>query len=143
MKNLIIKNNLKFIEPWSITGFCDGESAFMVNITKQKNGSWKVTPCFYIELHKNELPLLYDIQNFFNGVGNITVRSNRNTALYRILDLQSINNIIIPHFDNYPLLTQKSVDFETFKQIVELINNKAHLSQDGIHSIISLKSTLF
>jgi hypothetical protein len=54
----------------------------------------------------------------------------------------------------YPLLSQKSVDFnillkkklqknlQFFKQIVNLVADKAHLSEEGLNSIISLKSIL-
>jgi hypothetical protein len=34
---------------------------------------------------------------------------------------------IIPHFEKYPLITQKRVDFEFFKQAVHIMNNKEHL----------------
>ena len=61
-------------------------------------------------------------------------------------DLKSINEIIIPHFYLYPLISQKQEDFLIFslraKKIVEAlrdINNKQHLEKNGFINILKLK----
>ena len=46
----------------------------------------------------------------FKGVGTITV-SGVNSFMYRVRSLNDLNNIILPHFSNYPLKTQKLADF--------------------------------
>ena len=51
-----------------------------------------------------------------------------------------INLIII--LDKYPLLTQKAADFILFKEAVKLINNKAHLTIDGLNQIINIKASM-
>ena len=51
-------------------------------------------------------------------------------------------NIIIPHFEKYPLITQKKSDFILFKQIINLMNNKEHLTLEGLKKIIALKASL-
>ena len=40
------------------------------------------------------------------------------------------------HFDNYPLLTQKTTDFNLFKQIIKLINDKEYLTLEGLQVLI-------
>jgi hypothetical protein len=40
------------------------------------------------------------------------------------------------------LLSQKSADFKLFTQVVELMNNKAHLSLEGIYQIINIKASM-
>jgi len=42
----------------------------------------------------------------------------------------------------YPLLTQKGADFILFKQIVELMDNKAHLTLEGFYEIIKIKAAM-
>jgi hypothetical protein len=42
--------------------------------------------------------------------------------------LENLTRFILPHFKKYPLLTQKRADFELFKQIVFMMNNKEHLT---------------
>ena len=40
------------------------------------------------------------------------------------------------------MLTQKVVDFILFKQIVEIINKKSHLSFEGFQKIINIKASM-
>jgi len=73
---------------------------------------------------------LKGIQSFF-GVGTIKVNKSKNTVLYCVAGQKELIEVIIPHFDKYPLLTQKRADFILFKSIVKLILNKEHLTTDG------------
>jgi len=50
--------------------------------------------------------------------------------------------VIIPHFDKYPLITQKKADYLLFKQGIELLNLKAKSSIEGIHKILSIKASM-
>lgn len=50
--------------------------------------------------------------------------------------------MIIDHFDKYPLLTQKQADFKLFKQVVELMNRKEHLTIEGLHKIVAIKASI-
>jgi hypothetical protein len=56
--------------------------------------------------------------------------------------MKGLTNVIIPHFDKYPLLTQKRADFLLFKSIVELINKKEHLNMEGLRKILSIKASI-
>ena len=78
--------------------------------------------CARLTLHKKDLPLLERIQSFF-GVGHI-YKEREDTMCYQVLSLQDIINVIIPHFEKYPLLTQKRADFLLFKAVVELVAKK-------------------
>jgi hypothetical protein len=64
-------------------GFSDGESSFMVIITKDKDykTGWQVQAKFDIGLHIKDKTLLYKIQAFF-GVGNVTENLKNNTATF-------------------------------------------------------------
>lgn len=50
--------------------------------------------------------------------------------------------MIIPHFLKYPLLTQKGQDFVLFKLAVELINQKQHLTIEGLRKIVSIRASM-
>lgn len=50
--------------------------------------------------------------------------------------------VIIEHFDKYPLITQKRADYELFKQAVELMSQKEHLTPEGIQKIIAIKASV-
>lgn len=51
-------------------------------------------------------------------------------------------NVIVNHFEKYPLLTKKLEDFKLFAQVVTLVNQKEHLTISGLHKIISLKASM-
>ena len=46
------------------------------------------------------------------------------------------------HFRNYPLITQKFADYILFKQILDLVNLKVHLTKQGLQEIVNLRATL-
>ena len=48
--------------------------------------------------------------------------------------------VVIEHFDKYPLVTSKLVEFIILKKIVFLIETKEHLSKEGLKKIKSLKA---
>jgi hypothetical protein len=92
-------------------------------------------------LHIRDKNLLLRIKFFFNGIGNIHIIKNK-SAIYKVQDINEIINTIIPHFDKYPLITEKQNDFKLFKSILEIIKKKEHLNITGLYKILSLKASL-
>lgn len=84
------------------------------------------------------MDILYLIQKFF-GVGNVTIQGN--SAMYQITKLGDLISIT-EHFKLYPLKTQKHADFLLFKKALEIINDKKHLTIEGLHELISLRASL-
>ena len=60
----------------------------------------------------------------------------------RVNSLHDLTNFIVPHFVNYPLLSQKGADFYLFKQIINLINTKVHLTAMGLQEIINIRASM-
>lgn len=131
------------LSPEFVTGFTDAEGTFGIPLTKRedKNISWQVRLEFKIELHVQDLELLYKIKKFFNDKGSINISKTRNTARFRITSLEDILNYVIPHFDNYPMHTQKQGDFLLFRKAGMLMKNKKHLNPNGLQEIINIKAT--
>ena len=125
-------SNLK-MNPGFVTGFADAESCFFVRVGKKKNMKigWVVEPVFTVRLHIKDVSLLKLIQTYFGGIGKIYVYNNRNEAIFIVNNLKELY-IVIDHFNKYPLITQKWSDFILWKQILYLIKNKEHLTQEGI-----------
>jgi hypothetical protein len=61
-------------------------------------------------LHIVDLPLLYKIQSFFGGIGSVTVMGKM--AKFRVSKLSDIINVIMSHFDQFPLQSAKLIDFQ-------------------------------
>lgn len=80
-------------------------------------------------------------QQFLGGIGLIHEYPAQNKVYYSISSNKELNKLIT-HFENYPLLTQKAADFLLFKEAVVLMNNKAHLTIEGLKKIINIKASV-
>lgn len=60
-------------------------------------------------------------------MGNLIKDRKTNMVYFVVNSLADLTNVIIPHFLEYPLLTQKRADFLLFKSIIDMINSKEHL----------------
>lgn len=129
------------INPWFITGFTDAEGCFTIFTSKSNNyrSGWEVKISYQINLHKKDLLLLKQIQGYF-GVGSIT-KQGESTYQYRVQSIKDMVSII-KHFDNYPLLSEKQIDYELIKKAFSIIYNKEHLTQNGLNKVIALKACL-
>jgi len=86
--------------------------------------------------------LIQSIQNFFGGVGYISKPNGFSTVEFRVSTLKDIVNVILPHFDNYPLITKNRSDYELFKQVILLMLNKEHSTIEGIQKIVNLRASI-
>lgn len=132
------------LNPHWVTGFSDGEACFSIDISRVKDHSlgWKITPIFSIGLHSKDLALIEEIQSFFKGVGKVYLQENYKVVVFRIKSIKDLAQYVIPHFEKYPLLTQKRADFLLFKQVVDLMLRKEHLTNKGLLEILSIKASL-
>lgn len=140
IKSFIHKDGFK-LNPWFVTGFTDGDGSFSVSITKKKEGiGWKIVPMYTIGLDLKDLDLLVQIKDFFK-TGNIYT-SKRGVVYYTVGSVKDIVKYIIPHFDKFPLVTQKLKDFLLFKEIVLLMEKGEHKTLPGLLKVFSLKVNL-
>ena len=112
-----------------------------IRANKLKTG-YRVQSCFELALNQKDIFILYQLQEFFGGIGTLRLDKKLNAVRYSVNNLKDLTTVIIPHFENYPLVTQKQADFLLFKQIVELMNKGAHLTFEGLQQIINIKASL-
>lgn len=143
MDNSVIINS-KIFDPWFITGITDAEGSFVCIIRKSLGHrlNWRVEVVFQIGLHKKDLDLLKSIKAYFDDIGIISENNKDNMCAFRVTSPKQIFEHIIPHFDNYPLITQKLIDYNLFKNIIELMLIKEHLTQEGLQKIINIRASL-
>ena len=67
---------------------------------------------------------------------------SKNSANLQITKYSDIVNVIIPFFNNYPILGMKSLDFEDFKKVCSIVKSKKHLTPEGIKTILEIKSNM-
>lgn len=117
------------LNPYYVSGFCDGGGYFRAYF-HSTTGS--LIMMFGVKLRKDDLWLLEEIQRFFNsgaiytGHASLEQRKKHHReggkpyAELQIFRKKEIEENVIPHFTNYPLLGKKRRDFEIWKQIAEI-----------------------
>jgi hypothetical protein len=132
------------MDPWFITGLFDAESSFVVTNLKNsryKTG-WNVQARVQIKMHEKDRVLIQSIQEFFGGIGYVSKLNNTSSVEFRVSTLKDLVDVILPHFDNYPL-TKKHSDYLLFKEIVLLMLNKEHNTLEGIQKIVNIRASTF
>jgi len=124
------------LSPWWVTGITDSEGNFSINYnskSKKINASYKVTQ------KDHSLIVLSDLKSFFN-CGNINIDNRKfNTYKYTVTKTLDLVGIIIPHFDNYPLVGSKNLDFLDFKRALVLLIER---NPNNLNKILLIKSKM-
>lgn len=127
------------LNPDYVSGFTEGDGCFSVTISSKTN---QVISSYRVDLHNREIALLNRIQNYFGGIGRINATSLRNSACFNISKKRDLVNLVIPHFDTYKLQGHKLKNYLIWKEIVLMVNSKAHLTQEGLNRIKLLQEGL-
>ena len=103
-----------------------------------------IRPVFSIVLHYRDLDLLVKLKYFFGEVGSISTNKNGNSprASYYVGSVKDFNEVIIPHFANYPLISKKRADYELIKQAIELINLKENKKKESLIKFVNIRASM-
>lgn len=131
-----------YLNPWVFTGFTDAEGCFNITIYRDSRSKlgWAVQLIFLINLHVKDRAILEQIKNTL-GVGVIYINKNLPVASYKVKGIKDLQ-VIINHFNKYPLVTSKISSFLLFKQAFEIVKSGGHLTLNGLMEILSFKSAL-
>ena len=122
---------------WYITGFTDGEGCFSISFNRRaklKTGI-EVRPSFCLAQNKRSLEVLKEIHTYF-GCGAIRFSKRDQMYKYEVRSIGDLIKRVIPHFQKFPLITNKRRDFEIFARICELIYQSHHLNAEYLEQII-------
>ncbi len=138
--NLQSNNSIK-AHPWFVTGLTDAEGNFTLGFYKSNDYrmGYQIQAIFKITMHRKDYDVLHIIQNFF-AVGKITKHGDT-TLQYTVKSLVDLQ-VIILHFNKYPLLSGKWGDLKLFKDGIKLLETKAHLNKEGFNKILSIRAGL-
>ena len=129
---------------WYVTGLIDAEGSFGVHLVKKDNNKtgYGVLVYFEIALNKKDKNLLYIVQEVLGVRGELYYNQRDDTYKLKISNLLELCNVIVPHFNKYPLFTQKRVDFLLMCQVLKILEDKRHLTLEGLREIVQLKSSM-
>ena len=118
-----------WFEQW-LVGMTDGDGNFHISRQGNKWGlSYKITQSRY------NLRVLYYIKKQL-GVGSVTKDNTKGQFFIR--DKKTIETVLLPIFDKYPLLTTKYFDYLRFKQALYILNEVNQ--QDKCERLLTLKN---
>ena len=123
-----------------LSGFADGEGSFCVPIRKHPAlaSGWIISPLFEIFQHKDNPEVVYLFKQLF-GCGFISYKSGSpNVMVYMVASLQQHLDVVIPFFEQYPIIGKKYMEFIRFREIVKMLANKEHQTLLGFKKIVQI-----
>ena len=63
------------------------------------------------------------------------------SVVLRVYSIKELE-IIIAFFEKYTLITKKRVDYVLFKQAIDIVQKKEHLTIEGLQKIIAIKASI-
>jgi hypothetical protein len=122
-----------------ISGYVDGEGCFTISIAPRATlrVGWEVRPSFSVSQNGDRAEVLQLIEATF-GCGTIRPDRSDRTLKWETRRLEDLLGRVIPHFEQFPLLSSKRSDFERFASVCRLMAGGAHRSRDGLMQIVEL-----
>jgi len=121
-----------------ISGYVDGEGCFSISFSKRDKFlvGWETKPSFSVSQNEDRAQILFLMQKVFN-CGFIRRDYFDKTLKYEVRSLNDLIHKIIPHFENYPLLSDKQNDFNYFKTVCLLMEKNLHKKKSGLKKILN------
>jgi len=122
-----------------ISGFSDGEGCFSVSFSKRDKFliGWETKPSFCTAQNHDRAEVLYLMQKKFK-CGFMRRDMKDKTLKYEVRSLNDLVTKVIPHFENYPLMSGKAKDFKLFKRVCILMEKRRHTTLGGLKEITRL-----
>lgn len=126
-----------------VSGFVTAEGCFYIKTSKSKTHKLgiEVKLNFYITQNIRDAYLLESLKQVF-GCGYFSIAEKSGIGNFVVTTSSDIIEKIIPFFEEYPIKGVKGEDFRDFKEASILIKSKAHLTEEGLEKIISIKSKM-
>jgi len=138
----------RLISPEWVAGFVDGEGCFSCPIYRCDTMSlgWQVRPEFAVAQGASSRDVLEALVSFF-GCGKVYKNArfdNHREDMYRycVQRRGELRDIMVPFFQAHPLLTSKRDNFDKFTAILALMEERRHLTIDGLIQIATIAETM-
>jgi len=122
LKNSDTTSRIPSLDPWFVSGFCDGEAAFTFSRSGQGFSLY-----FSVRQREDNIAIVHALQNYFGGVGKIYLGKeqfptknsghSKPTAYFRVCKQDDLLRIV-EHFDKFPLQSKKQEVYTVWKDMV-------------------------
>lgn len=124
-----------------LAGFADGEGSFNISFRRRKDYEmpWKISLCFNVSQRDRVILALFK-KHLKCG----TLRGRGDGVWYfEVNNFTAIRDNVIPFFKRFQFLSaKKKRDFAKFKQLAKVIDDGKHLTEEGIHEILRIRSEM-
>ena len=93
---------------------------------------------FSITQHSRDIGLISFFKDFLK-CGFIKIQKKQPCGVFIVTKFSDIQNIIIPLLQSNPLQGAKLQDYLDFVKVMEIMQNKAHLTPEGLEKIVKIK----
>jgi hypothetical protein len=125
-----------------MAGFITGEGCFFIKISKDRNKAGVgVQLVLQVSQHVRDEALLRSFVTYFK-CGQYVHPLHRDWGYYQCTKFSDIYNIIIPFFNQHPILGVKAKDLLDWVTAAEIINKGDHLTIEGSSKIINIKASM-
>jgi len=124
-----------------LAGFTDGEGSFNVSFRRRSDHRmpWKVSLCFNVSQRDRVILALFKRHL---ACGTLRQRSD-GVWYYEVNNFSAICENVIPFFERFRFLSaKKKRDFAKFKKIARLMQERKHLTEEGIREILKIRTEM-
>ena len=137
-ETLCLEIRMKLEAQW-IVGFVDGEGCFHISINKNDTMTtgYQVLPEFTVVQHERDVKVLHALKAYFKcGVVRVNRKDKTSVRMaWRVRNVNHLLDIISPFFMQHQLKTQKNVEFRKFRKVLLMMQQKKHLTEQGLEAI--------
>ena len=132
------------LNPHWLSGFITAEGSFFISIypNKDRKAGYAISLVFSLSQHIKDIGLLERFVEY-TSCGVVRKSNTRETAEWIITKSEDLNKKLIPFLTKYTLSGVKLLDFERFKKASLLIENKMHLTSEGVALIKAIKDAMY
>ena len=135
------------IEEWTV-GFVDGEGCFSIAIVRNPTMSsgWQVQHEFSVVQGFRSKHVLEDLIGVF-GCGRVIEQQHgashrESLCRFSVKRRSDLVDRIVPFFEERPLRTAKQLDFEKFREVLQIMQDRRHLQESGLRQIALLTEAM-
>lgn len=127
------------LSPQYLSGYVDGEGCFTVSFSRRPKLriGWETKPSFSVSQNEDRAQVLYAMQMYFDA-GFLRRDYSDKTLKYEVRRLDDLLEKVIPHFEKFPLFSQKQQDFLLFREVCMLAEQGAQHTVSGLTQIAGL-----
>lgn len=132
-------SDFKIRDPQWLAGFASAEGCFLIRIIKSSTHltGYHIVLVFKLTQHSRDEQLIRSLVDYLE-CGKVYVSGT--VVDYIVTKLTDITDKIVPLFQENYIQGVKYLDFLAFVSVVELMNNKIHLTEKGLNQIKVIKA---